>query len=157
MRFFNTGWWLILLVKLNLLYKMFCNHGTQKVWAPSPISSFYKCPPPTYMAISPLYRFSNPLTFGNIFGKYCPIKVQDKQKEFTCFFTSNTFIYIHIWPKGHREPHNKIGSLRPVKHLVGFEPRTLWFWSQWLNKVSVSALIFTLLKTFKDIVMDLMV
>ena len=29
---------------------------------------------------------------------------------------------LHIWPKGHWEPHNKVGSVSPAKHLVEFEP-----------------------------------
>ena len=29
---------------------------------------------------------------------------------------------LHIRPKGHWEPHNKVGSVSPAKHLVDFEP-----------------------------------
>ena len=32
--------------------------------------------------------------------------------------------FVHVWPKGHQEPRNKIGSLSPAKGLVGFEPGT---------------------------------
>ena len=31
---------------------------------------------------------------------------------------------LHFRPEGHREPHNKVGSLSPVERLVGFEPQT---------------------------------
>ena len=27
-----------------------------------------------------------------------------------------------FWPEGYREPCNEVGSKRPTKHLVGFEP-----------------------------------
>ena len=30
-------------------------------------------------------------------------------------------VFIHIRPKGHREPHNKVGSLSAAKRLTGFE------------------------------------
>ena len=40
---------------------------------------------------------------------------------------------LHIRPKGPREPHNEVGSLRPAIYLVGFKQRTIQFWSQHLN------------------------
>ena len=40
---------------------------------------------------------------------------------------------LHIQPIGHRKPHNEVGSLSLVEHLVGFELGTFWFWSQHLN------------------------
>ena len=40
---------------------------------------------------------------------------------------------LHIQPEGYCEPRNKVGSLSPAEYLVGFEPRTFWFWSQCLN------------------------
>ena len=40
---------------------------------------------------------------------------------------------LHIWPEGHREPRNEVGSLSPAEHIVGFEPGTFRFWSQCLN------------------------
>ena len=39
-------------------------------------------------------------------------------------------VFIHIRPKGHREPHNKVGSLSAAKRLTGFESG---FWLQCLN------------------------
>ena len=33
-----------------------------------------------------------------------------------------------IWSKSHMEPRNEVGSQSLAKHLVGFEPRTFWFW-----------------------------
>ena len=45
---------------------------------------------------------------------------------------------LHIQPEGHQEPQNKVGSLSPAKHLVEFEPRTFWFWSQCLNPLGHS-------------------
>ena len=32
-----------------------------------------------------------------------------------------------IWPEGHMEPRNDVGSLSPTEHLVGFEPGTFGF------------------------------
>ena len=32
-----------------------------------------------------------------------------------------------FWPKGHREPFNKVGSLQLAKHLLGFELGTFQF------------------------------
>ena len=40
---------------------------------------------------------------------------------------------LHIQPKGHQEPCNKVGSPSPAEHLMGFEPGTFWLWSQCLN------------------------
>ena len=45
---------------------------------------------------------------------------------------------LHIWPKGHQEPCNKIESLSLVEHLVGFELGTFQFWSQCLNSLGHS-------------------
>ena len=28
-------------------------------------------------------------------------------------------VFLHLWPKGHGEPHNKVGSLSLAKHVVG--------------------------------------
>ena len=33
-----------------------------------------------------------------------------------------------IQSKSHMEPRNEVGSQSLAKHLVGFEPRTFWFW-----------------------------
>ena len=30
-------------------------------------------------------------------------------------------LFLHIWPKSHGQPRNKVGSLSLAKHLVGFE------------------------------------
>ena len=40
---------------------------------------------------------------------------------------------LHFQPKGHQEPRNKVGSLSPAEHLVGFEPGTFRFLLQCLN------------------------
>ena len=45
-----------------------------------------------------------------------------------------TWIY-WFWPKGHREPCNKVGSLSPAECLMGFKPETFWFWLQRLNSL----------------------
>ena len=31
---------------------------------------------------------------------------------------------LHLRPKGHREPRNKVGTLSPAERLVGFQPVT---------------------------------
>ena len=31
-------------------------------------------------------------------------------------------VFVQFRPEGHREPSNEVGSLSPVKRLVGFEP-----------------------------------
>ena len=36
-------------------------------------------------------------------------------------------------PEGHREPRNKVGSLRRAERLAGFEPETFQFLLQRLN------------------------
>ena len=41
--------------------------------------------------------------------------------------------YVHIRPEGHREPHNKVGSLSPAEHLAGFELGTFRFLFQRLG------------------------
>ena len=41
--------------------------------------------------------------------------------------------FLHIQPEGHREPRNEVGSLSPVKLLLGFEPGTFRFCLQLLN------------------------
>ena len=46
--------------------------------------------------------------------------------------------WIHFWLKGHRDPHNEVGSLIPAKHLVGFEPGTFQFLLQHLNPLGHS-------------------
>ena len=33
-----------------------------------------------------------------------------------------------VWPEGHREPRNEIGSRRLAERIAEFEPRTFWFW-----------------------------
>ena len=45
---------------------------------------------------------------------------------------------LHIWPEGHREPRNGVGSIGPAERLVGFEPGTFQFWSQCLNPLGHS-------------------
>ena len=45
---------------------------------------------------------------------------------------------MHFWPKGHRDPHNEVGSLIPAEHLVGFEPGTFQFLPQHLNPLGHS-------------------
>ena len=40
---------------------------------------------------------------------------------------------LHIWPEGHREPRNEVGSLSPAERIEGFEPGAFRFWSQCLN------------------------
>ena len=45
---------------------------------------------------------------------------------------------LHIWPEGHREPRNKVGSLSPAERLVGFEPGTFRFLLQRLNPLGHS-------------------
>ena len=60
--------------------------------------------------------------FYLLFG--CPTvslgKLLREQPNFNhCIFT--------IRSKGYLEPHNDIGSLSPVKHLMGFDPRIPWF------------------------------
>ena len=42
-------------------------------------------------------------------------------------------VFSHIQPKDHEEPQNKVVSLSPDERIVGFEPRTFWFWLQHLN------------------------
>ena len=29
--------------------------------------------------------------------------------------------FVQVWPRGHREPHNEVGSLSLVEHLAGFD------------------------------------
>ena len=41
--------------------------------------------------------------------------------------------FLHIWSEGYCESCNEVGFLSPAKHLVGFEPGTLWFCLQCLN------------------------
>ena len=41
--------------------------------------------------------------------------------------------FLHIQPEGHREPRDEVGSLRPVKLLLGFEPGTFRFCLQLFN------------------------
>ena len=41
--------------------------------------------------------------------------------------------FLHIWPEGHREPCDEVGSLSPVERIVGFKPVTFRFWFQRLN------------------------
>ena len=43
-----------------------------------------------------------------------------------------------LWPKGHQEPCNEVGSLSLAKWLVGFEPVTFWFLSHHLNSLGHS-------------------
>ena len=47
---------------------------------------------------------------------------------------------LYIRPEGHWEPCNKVGSLSPAKHLVGFELGTFRFWSQCLKQLGHSPL-----------------
>ena len=46
--------------------------------------------------------------------------------------------FVHIWPEGHGEPHNKVGSLSPAECLVGFEPGAFRFLLQRLNPLGHS-------------------
>ena len=46
--------------------------------------------------------------------------------------------FVKVWPKGHWEPHNKVGSLSPPEHLTGFEPGSFQFWLQCLNPLGHS-------------------
>ena len=46
--------------------------------------------------------------------------------------------YVHIRPKGHREPRNEVGSLSPAERLAGFEPGTFRFLFQCLNPLGHS-------------------
>ena len=41
--------------------------------------------------------------------------------------------FIHIWPKGHREPCNEVGSLSPAERLASFELGTFRFLLQRVN------------------------
>ena len=50
---------------------------------------------------------------------------------------------LHFRPKGHWEPRNKVGSLNPAKHLVGFEPGTFRFLLQRLNPLGLIKLLNT--------------
>ena len=53
---------------------------------------------------------------------------------------------LHIWPEGHGEPCNEVGSLSLTECLVGFEAGTFWFWSQRLNWLGHSLLKKHILK-----------
>ena len=57
---------------------------------------------------------------------------------------------IHFQPQGHREPRNKVGSLSPAEHLVGFEPRTFRFLLQHLNPLGHSDFSFHLKSSFRS-------
>ena len=48
---------------------------------------------------------------------------------------------LHIQSESHQEPRNKVGSLSPAKHLVGFESGTLQFWLQCLNPIGQKLLV----------------
>ena len=41
--------------------------------------------------------------------------------------------FLHFLHEGHREPHNKVGSLSPAENLVSFEPSSFRFSLQCLN------------------------
>ena len=41
--------------------------------------------------------------------------------------------FVQVWPKGHREPRNEVGSLSSTDRLLGFEPGTFRFWLEHLN------------------------
>ena len=45
--------------------------------------------------------------------------------------------FVPIWPEGHREPRNEVGSLSPAERLAGFEPGTFRFLLQRLNPLSI--------------------
>ena len=49
-------------------------------------------------------------------------------------------VYVHIWPEGHREPRNKVGSLSLAEHPTGFELGTFRFLLQRLNPLGHSPL-----------------
>ena len=55
---------------------------------------------------------------------------------------------LHFRPEGHREPCNKVGSLSPAEHLVGFEPRTFRFLLQHVNPLGHSHFSFHLKSSF---------
>ena len=45
---------------------------------------------------------------------------------------------LHIRPEGQLEPPNEVGFLSQAERLVGSEPRTFRFWSQFLNPLGHS-------------------
>lgn len=51
------------------------------------------------------------------------------KNDYTKFFFT-LLLMSSVEPEGHWKPRNKVSSLNPVKHLVGFEPSTLQFLSQ---------------------------
>ena len=46
--------------------------------------------------------------------------------------------FVHIRPKGYREPRNEVGSLSPTEQLAGFERGTFRFLLQRLNPLAQS-------------------
>ena len=51
--------------------------------------------------------------------------------------------FLHVWPKGHGEPRNEVGSLSPAKCQVGLG--TFQFWLQRLNPLGHSPWIMGLI------------
>ena len=47
-------------------------------------------------------------------------------------------VFVHIWPEGHRELPNDVGSLSLAERLAGFEPGTFRFLLQHLNPLGHS-------------------
>ena len=64
-------------------------------------------------------------------------------------------VVLHIWPEGHKEPCNEVGSLNLVKCLVGFKLGTFWFCLQYLNALGYSRSFF--LSYFQMFLMKTMV
>ena len=63
-------------------------------------------------------------------------------------------VFLHTQTKGDWEPRNEVVSLRPVKHLVGFEAGTFWFWLQCLNPLVHSPLHFSLFMAYASFKMS---
>ena len=45
-------------------------------------------------------------------------------------------VFVQVWPKGHQESCNQVGSLSPAESLADFEPGTFQFWlppQEWKN------------------------
>ena len=44
-------------------------------------------------------------------------------------------VFVQVWPKGHQESCNQVGSLSPAESLADFEPGTFQFWkNHWSSK-----------------------
>ena len=66
---------------------------------------------------------------GSFFNSYLavprPTMSHYQRSNLTQWMLITTFS--QFGPKSHQEPHNKVGYLRRVETLVGFEPRTFRF------------------------------